>query len=246
MNDGQIRVELQESMGSDASIANAAWTSTYDKARREDKYDDPAKVEALVYRLATDGHQVPFESVVFRFWMRIPIFVDRQLMTHRMASHNGLSGRYRTVPSDFYEIPDDIRAILERPRVGMGEAIEIFETTLESQHHFYSSLVADLKLHRDAGTVTDAEFKRCREVFRGVIGTAFMVERTSMYNLVSFANLQRLRNSEHAQPETRRVAELMLAAALEAKAAPVALTILGELGWTMGKPNHEWRVGVRS
>jgi thymidylate synthase ThyX len=63
-----IKVELQESMGSDAAIANAAWTSTYDKARREDKYDAPEKVATIVRRMARDGHSVPFESVVFRFW----------------------------------------------------------------------------------------------------------------------------------------------------------------------------------
>ena len=40
----QIKVELQETMGSDLSIANAAWTSTYDKDKREIKYSDKDKI----------------------------------------------------------------------------------------------------------------------------------------------------------------------------------------------------------
>ena len=82
---GTILVELQEWMGSDESIANAAWTSTYDKDKREDKYDDKERVSALVRRLILDGHGTPVESVVLRFWIRMPIFVDRQHMTHRIA-----------------------------------------------------------------------------------------------------------------------------------------------------------------
>src|SRR5271154_6353925 len=94
---GKILVELQETMGSDASIANAAWTSTYNKDKREDKYDDPDKVSNIVKRCILDGHSVPLESVILRFWIRHPIFNDRQHMTHRIASHNGLSARYRTM-----------------------------------------------------------------------------------------------------------------------------------------------------
>jgi thymidylate synthase ThyX len=72
----QICVELQEAMGSDRSVANSAWTSSFDKNKRDIKTDE--QVADLVKRLALEGHSTPFESVVFRFWLRIPIFVDRQ------------------------------------------------------------------------------------------------------------------------------------------------------------------------
>ena len=70
----QILVELQETMGSDLSIANAAWTSTYDKSKREEKYLDTDKIESLVKRLILDKHGTPVESVVFRFWIPEHIF----------------------------------------------------------------------------------------------------------------------------------------------------------------------------
>lgn len=81
----QIQVELQNHMGSDRDIADAAWTSSSDYKKKKGRTDeDVARVLKL---LANEKHSVPFESVVFRFWFRLPIAIDRQLMTHRIASH---------------------------------------------------------------------------------------------------------------------------------------------------------------
>lgn len=229
---GLIQVELQEWMGSDASIANAAWTSTYDKEKREDKYDDPAKVAALVPRLIRDGHTTPIESVVLRFWIRHPIFNDRQHMTHRIQSPNGLSGRYRTLPDDWYPIPDDVVNITEKCIPTAGASLRSsFDEEMERQYRYYSDWLHMLKKGELAGRITNAEYKRVREVIRGVLGTAFMVERTSILNLRSFANYQRLRNSDHAQPEIRSVARMMLEQVKAAKIAPVAIATLEEVGW---------------
>ena len=128
----QIIIELQETMGSDQSIANAAWTSTYDKDRREEKYADPAKVAHRVADIIRSGHNVPVESVIFRFWLRLPIFADRQHMTHRIQSANGLSGRYRTMPDDFYKMPDDCIDIVNKIVTGAGKRMASqYETTCE-------------------------------------------------------------------------------------------------------------------
>lgn len=247
----KIQVELQETMGSDASIANAAWTSTYDKERREDKYDDPAKVEAIVTRCVNDGHAVPLESVVLRFWCRWPVFVDRQHMTHRIASHNGLSGRYRTLPSDFMGLPDDVREIWDRvvdpsgdTEGGAGELMASeFAGWCETVHEWYSDALEFMKEARAGAQITDAEYKRVREVLRAVLPTAFMVERTTITNLVSFANYQRLRNSKHAQPEIRQAAQLMLAEVVKANVAPIAVRELMRKGWLIAEPNHDWSTG---
>ena len=79
----QIKVELQEVMGSDKAIANAAWTSSFDYEKKKARNEEDIK--RVVNLLADEKHSVPFESVVFRFWMRLPIAIDRQLMTHRIA-----------------------------------------------------------------------------------------------------------------------------------------------------------------
>jgi thymidylate synthase (FAD) len=240
-NTGKILVELQEFMGSDESIANAAWTSTYDKDRRDEKYDDPKKVESVLRKLVfNDGgtpldtpHGVPFESVILRFWIRMPLFTDRQHMTHRIASHNGLSGRYRTVPDDWFSLPTDVQTIFDCAR-GSGDQVKYqYDLLCESTNNWYRDRVEELKKAEKACLITNAEFKRARETIRGVLPTAGMVERTTIFNLRSFANYQKQRNSDHAQPEIRSIAQLMLEEVEKANVAPVTIAFLKELGWKL-------------
>src|ERR1035437_1549967 len=234
---GKILVELQETMGSDAAIANAAWTSTYDKDKREDKYDDPEKVANIVPTLIKAGHGTPIESVIFRFWIRLPIFTDRQHMTHRIASHNGLSGRYRTLPGDWFGVPMDVIGIFNKAdrlesHAGWDES-EKYDECCRMANFNYTRQVLVLKNAEKAGKITNVEFKRARECVRGQLPTAGMVERTTIMNLRSFANYQFQRNSDHAQPEIHQIAKLMLEEVEEANIAPVAIATLKSIGWKL-------------
>jgi len=228
---GKILVEHQEFMGSDMSIANAAWTSTYDKDRREDKYEDAEKISNIVRKRILDRHGTPVESVILRFWIRMPIFTDRQHMTHRIASHNGLSGRYRTIPLDWFPIPSDVNNIIKKGIVG-GEALQSwYEESCSLATANYKKSIYALTSAEQGGFITNSEFKRAREVLRGQLPTAGMVERTTILNLRSFANYQKQRNSDHAQPEIREVARLMLEEVKKANVAPVAIKTLEEIKW---------------
>lgn len=239
----QVQVELQESMGNDISIANAAWTSTYDKTKREDKYDDPEKVANIVRRLILDGHGVPIESVIFRFWIRMPIFTDRQHMTHRVASHNGLSGRYRTMPNDWYQVPEDCIKICKKLNLeflGARNAEEVsrgdliltkYKVNCVEAYEEYNQSIDWLREAEKSGKITNQEFKRVREIIRGMLPTAGMVERTSIMNLRSFANYYRLRSDVHAQPEIQYVAKEMLRLIEEKNICPIAISALKEIGW---------------
>jgi thymidylate synthase (FAD) len=227
----QILVELQETMGSDLSIANAAWTSTYDKSKREEKYLDTDKIESLVKRLILDKHGTPVESVVFRFWIRMPIFVDRQHMTHRVASHNGLSGRYRTMPEDFYEIPNDVNEILNK--CGSQYIAKDYSDVCLNANSSYRNAINELKKCEKNGIITNEEFKRVREILRGQLPVAGMTERTTIINLRSFANYQKQRNSSYAQPEIKMVAQLMLEEVEKSNVCPVAIKTLKEINWVI-------------
>jgi thymidylate synthase (FAD) len=237
---GQILVELQEFMGNDRSIANSAWTSSFDKDKRDARSDE--QVCDLVKRLAKEGHSTPFESVIFRFWIRMPIFVDRQHMTHRIASHNGLSGRYRTMPTDYYDLPDDVESILNKvdlrcyksnPNQPERSIYSEYYESCEIANNNYRYAIDSMKKAEKDGAITNQEFKRAREVLRGQLPTAGMVERTTIMNLRSFANYQKLRNSSHAQPEIKTVAELMLKSVVESNICPVALEALKEKCWNI-------------
>lgn len=225
----QILVELQETMGSDISIANAAWTSTYDKDKRENKYSDKEKIEQLVKRLILDKHGTPIESVVFRFWIRMPIFTDRQHMTHRVASHNGLSGRYRTMPDDFFTMPIDVEDILKRAQ--SYNFVHKYNKICEDAYISYSDSIKQLKQAEKDNLISNEEFKRAREILRGQLPTSGMTERTTIMNLRSFANYQKQRNSPHAQAEIRLVAQLMLEEVEKSNVCPIAISTLKEIGW---------------
>jgi thymidylate synthase (FAD) len=218
-------------MGSDLSIANAAWTSTYDKSKREEKYLDTDKIESLVKRLILDKHGTPVESVVFRFWIRMPIFVDRQHMTHRVASHNGLSGRYRTMPEDFYEIPSDVNEILNK--CGSQYIAKDYSDVCLNANSSYRNAINELKKCEKNGIITNEEFKRAREILRGQLPVAGMTERTTIMNLRSFANYQKQRNSSYAQPEIKMVAQLMLEEVEKSNVCPVAIKVLKEINWVI-------------
>ena len=232
----KILVELQEHMGSDRSIANAAWTSSFDKEKREARTNE--QVTSIVNRLADEGHSTPFESVILRFWIRHPIFVDRQHMTHRIASHNGLSGRYRTMPTDYFDIPDDVMAILdlaskapnpcEDPHFHMTEA---YYDSCETAVNNYKLSIIQLKSAEKLGLITNEQFKRAREILRGQLPTAGFTERTSIFNLRSFANYRRLRGKSNAQKEIQIVSDIMLKEVKDANICPVAITALERNGW---------------
>lgn len=231
----QIKVELQESMGGDRAIADAAWTSSSEHQKKKFKTID--QVKDLINRLADDKHATPFESVVFKFWIKLPIQTDRQHMTHRIASHNGMSGRYRTMPSEYLDVPVDIEEIIYKFKCLSGDVNNPTELDLfyhyyqlcESANTIYSIAIDNAKKAEKAQLITNKEFKRFREFYRGVLPQNNMTERVTIMNLRSFANYQKLRNTEHAQPEIRQIAQLMLESVVSV--CPIAIEALKRNNW---------------
>ena len=95
-------VRLVDHMGSDLSIVRNARIS-YDAEWRAG--DSEGSDERLIKYLYENGHNTPFESVVFTFDIKAPIFVFRQWHRHRTQSYNEVSARYTKLPEEFY-VPD--------------------------------------------------------------------------------------------------------------------------------------------
>lgn len=238
MESNQIKVELQEVMGNDRSIASAAWTSSMELEKKEMRSDED--VTRVVKMLAEAKHSTPFESVVMRFWIKMPIAIDRQYMTHRIQSANGMSGRYRTMPREFLSVSEDVVDITTKGIVGLygdtlsaQSVINDYTNTCTKVNALYIDIVNDFRKAEKAGHITNNEFKRAREFYRGMLPQHNFTERVSVMNLRSFSNFQKLRNSEHAQPEIQQVAKLMLAQVKEKNVAPIALEWLEKNGWTI-------------
>src|SRR3954471_16790966 len=98
-------VHLEDSMGSDLHIVNNARVS-FDQ--ESDEFT--AKERGLLNFLMRERHGSPWEAVVFRFDVKVPIFVMREWARHRLASTNEQSARYSVMPDHFYvPEPDYVR-----------------------------------------------------------------------------------------------------------------------------------------
>ena len=159
----------------------------------------------------------------------MPIFIDRQHMTHRIASHNGLSGRYRTMPLEYFKIPNDVENILIKAQAyNFGHKYnQICREAVSS----YKDAIDQLKIAEKDNLISNEDFRRAREILRGQLPTSGMTERTTIMNLRSFANYQKQRNSSYAQPEIKYIAQLMLEEVERSNICPVAIATLKEIGW---------------
>lgn len=99
----EIKVELVQSVGSDAMIASAARVST-----GLDQFAFSTKDDAgLIKYLMKNRHGSPFEHGQVTVRVDAPIFVIREWQRHRIASYNEVSGRYKKLEPKFYIYPDD-------------------------------------------------------------------------------------------------------------------------------------------
>lgn len=89
-------VRLIDWMGTDKRIVEAARIS-YKSPSKGDEQD-----KKLLEYLYKNRHTSPFEMVKITFNIKLPIFVMRQYVRHRMQNLNEMSARYTELPEEFY------------------------------------------------------------------------------------------------------------------------------------------------
>lgn len=89
-------VRVVDYMGDDFAIVQAARVSYGDgtKSVRDD--------EGLIRYLMRHQHTTPFEMCEIKLHVKMPIFVARQWIRHRMANINEISARYSILDKEFY------------------------------------------------------------------------------------------------------------------------------------------------
>lgn len=179
-------VELQQVMGDDLAIVNAARIS-YLGHSKGDKAD-----KGLLFFLMQNKHTSPFEMVEFKFHIKAPLFVARQWMRHRTWSYNEVSRRYTDKNIEFY-IPDDWRQQSANDRqVSTDDLAANFSPQLQS------FVDKGLTLYRDAIAAGVAR-EQARLFLPQCVYTEF-IAKVDAHNLMHFLQL---RLSEHAQYEMR-------------------------------------------
>ena len=196
-------VELLGYYGSDEVIACSAWTST----SRDLTEDKKARVGKLINMLWSHGHETPFEKGVVHFLVNTDIASHIHLLKHRITSLNAESARYKELKEDKYYIPDD----------WSDEWARKLSLYTQEGNQLYHECIADLEpvLGR----------KRAKESARFFKTYNSQIQADIMFNMRSFANFQKLRNSEHAQVEIRDIAQQMLDLVENIEGNPFKLTL---------------------
>ena len=185
-------VALVDYMGNDAAIVQAARVSygTGTKTVRDDR--------GLIRYLMRHRHTTPFEMVEYKFLVRLPLFVARQWIRHRMASTNEFSGRY-SIMTDEFEVPppEEVRHQSTRSRQGRAEplppeVVDRFRTDLDriSKEAYVAYMRA-------------LEEGVARETARLLLPVAYYTQwywKIDLWNLFHFLSL---RLDPHAQEEIR-------------------------------------------
>ena len=188
-----MEVLLIDVMGDESSIVQAARVSYGDgtKSVSEDK--------ALVRYLMRHWHTTPFEMVEFKFRVKCPIFVARQLMRHRTASINEYSARYSIVKNEFWT-PKMFRGQSKTNNQASDGVFANDQLMLEYTQACENSFTVYQKM-LDAGV--------SREIARAVLPQSTFTEfywKIDLHNLLHFL---RLRMDSHAQPEIQELSALV-------------------------------------
>lgn len=200
-------VELIGYYGSDEIIACSAWTST-NRDLTEEKRE---RIPKLISKLWSEGHQTPFEKGVVHFLVNCDIASHIHLLKHRVSSLNAESARYKELKEDKYYLPEDWKDItnsdflfFSSEAIGKNKIswLEILENHTKLCNQLYHQCLKDLTpvLGR----------KRAKESARFFKTYNSQIQADVMFNMRSFANFQKLRNSEHSQLEIREIASKML------------------------------------
>lgn len=191
-------VALIQSWGSDETVARAARVST-----GRDQLEQ-GKIDGLINYLVREGHTSTLEHSGLTARVEVPIFVHRQLVTHRTLSKNSESGRYKELEPVFY-IPGRGRPLVNEgtgahPKLVPGgesesEEVEIIHRgTAKSSWRAYQDLL-------DVGVAT--------EVARNVLPVSIYTSAYMTGNLLAWFNFLRLRAgyTGHPQFEVQEVAK---------------------------------------
>jgi len=188
-------VELVDFMGSDLDVVRAARVS-YNKELTNKEKD----LELLNF-LIKEGHTSTTEHCVFKFKIKCPIFVARQVLRHRVSSTNELSGRYSEFEPEFY-IPTKLRYQVAKHEIstinlrGVNEEqlIEDLSNFMKSAYRHYQYLLTQ---------------GIAKEIARIVLPVSTYTTFIWTINTRSLINFLKLRTSEHTQKETRDYAGLI-------------------------------------
>jgi thymidylate synthase (FAD) len=196
-------VELIDFMGNDETVVRCARQSY---GKNDDDLSETT-IDRQIRDMLEQGHTSPFEQVVFQFHIKMPIFVQRQLIRHRTARVNEISGRYTSFYRDSFYVPEvssleyrksypDEEISKEIGKEPHPNIVKLISTTIENNAECYSTYSRLLEKE------LDIPYELARVNLPLSLYTEFYWQM-DLHNLMHFL---KLRLDEHAQKEIRKYA----------------------------------------
>ncbi len=200
-------VRVVDYMGDDGAVVQAARVS-YGRGTRRVSED-----AGLIRYLMRHRHSTPFEMCEIKYHVKLPIFVARQWIRHRMANVNEYSARYSILDREFYiPAPEHLAAQSDSNRQGRGgllqgqEASDVLALLRQD-----ATLTYDHYAHMLNEGGADPERRGlARELARMNLTLNTYTQwywKSDLHNLLNFLSL---RADSHAQYEIRAYADAML------------------------------------
>jgi len=209
LDHGFIRVI--DYMGDDAAVVQAARVS-YGAGTKKIRED-----AGLINYLMRHRHTSPFEMCELKLHAKMPIFVAREWVRHRVANLNEISGRYSILDNEFYlPAPEQLGTQSRSNRQGRGETItgpesvRVLEILREDAERSYSHYEEMLNENIAGDTLDPARSGLARELARMNLSVNFYTQwywKIDLHNLLHFLNL---RTDPRAQYEIRVYADAIL------------------------------------
>lgn len=165
---------------------------------------DNTRTEEQDYKLSDylmrNWHTSPFEMVEVWLEMKVPIFVARQFVRHRTVSINEVSGRYITLPEEWY-IPETVGGKAQNAKQGQADNLDPYTQLLFRER---------LNDHCQDGyaAYTDALKKGVApEHARLLLSLNHYTHWLWKQDLHNLMNFLRLRDHSHAQIESQKYAQ---------------------------------------
>tara|TARA_R110002012_G_scaffold215674_3_gene386697 strand:+ start:421 stop:1101 length:681 start_codon:yes stop_codon:yes gene_type:complete len=191
-------VKTVDVMGNDSSIVQAARVS-YSKGTKTKREDDK-----LIHFLLKNKHWTPFEMVVFKFHVKLPIFVARQWMRHRAGTYNEISARYSEMKDEFY-IPEPKRLTKQSKTNKQGSSEKPIDNIDFARYNIK-------EICNDAFTLYEKllESGLSKELARIILPVNLYTEFYWKVDLRNLFNFISLRSDNHAQYEIRQYSDKIL------------------------------------
>lgn len=197
LNDGISYIQLQDVMGTDLSIVNAARVSYLGESKGIE-----ADKKLLQY-LWRHKHTSPFEMAVLKIKVHCPLFVRSQWHRHRTFSYNEISRRYTSENLEFY-YPEKWRMQDKVNKQG-SDLIHSQDDNDNFSEWLYDATGMALECYNKL-----LDNNVSREMARMVLPQNLYTTFIATGNLRNWLHFIELRSDHHAQWEIRQYSDAIL------------------------------------